>query len=139
MGHSQMVGRIHVLASADYDAWLSRHGVDTGSVGTSSRGGTVHFLHVSELGKIARKYPERAEEIVTGAFESVPVAIGEDLMRYDAAARRGLHVGLLPTWGDKFNKKWGTGPEIFTPAPSSFWPFVPMREPITSVRACSIC
>jgi hypothetical protein len=27
----------------------------------------------------------------------------------------GLYVGLLPTWGDKFNKKWGTGPEIFTP------------------------
>jgi hypothetical protein len=43
------------------------------SVSTSSRGGTVQFLHVSELGKIARKYPERAKEIVTGAFESVPV------------------------------------------------------------------
>jgi len=25
----------------------------------------------------------------------------------------GLYVGLLPTWGDKFNKKWGVGPEIF--------------------------
>jgi len=27
----------------------------------------------------------------------------------------GLYIGLLPTWGDKFNKKWGAGPEIFTP------------------------
>lgn len=27
----------------------------------------------------------------------------------------GLRVGLLPTWGDKWNKKWGVGPEIFTP------------------------
>ena len=27
----------------------------------------------------------------------------------------GLYVGLLPTWGDKWNKKWGAGPEIFTP------------------------
>ncbi|GAB4422194.1 MAG: glycoside hydrolase family 140 protein [Bacteroidia bacterium] len=27
----------------------------------------------------------------------------------------GIYVGLLPTWGDKFNKKWGVGPEIFTP------------------------
>lgn len=26
----------------------------------------------------------------------------------------GLYVGLLPTWGDKWNKKWGVGPEIFT-------------------------
>jgi hypothetical protein len=28
----------------------------------------------------------------------------------------GLYIGFLPTWGDKWNKKWGTGPEIFTPA-----------------------
>lgn len=27
----------------------------------------------------------------------------------------GLTVGLLPTWGDKWNKKWGAGPEIFNP------------------------
>src|SRR4051794_29203721 len=26
-----------------------------------------------------------------------------------------LYVGFLPTWGDKWNKKWGVGPEIFTP------------------------
>jgi hypothetical protein len=26
----------------------------------------------------------------------------------------GLYVGLLPTWGDKWNRKWGVGPEIFT-------------------------
>ncbi len=25
----------------------------------------------------------------------------------------GLYVALLPTWGDKFNLKWGVGPEIF--------------------------
>ncbi|WP_319481310.1 DUF4038 domain-containing protein [uncultured Draconibacterium sp.] len=25
----------------------------------------------------------------------------------------GLYVGLLPTWGDKFNKSWGVGPVIF--------------------------
>ena len=27
----------------------------------------------------------------------------------------GLHVGFLPTWGDKWNKRHGAGPEIFTP------------------------
>lgn len=27
----------------------------------------------------------------------------------------GLYIAFLPTWGDKWNKKWGTGPEIFTP------------------------
>lgn len=27
----------------------------------------------------------------------------------------GLHIAMLPTWGDKWNLKWGKGPEIFTP------------------------
>ena len=27
----------------------------------------------------------------------------------------GLYIGLLPAWGDKWNKAWGEGPEIFTP------------------------
>jgi Protein of unknown function (DUF4038)/Putative collagen-binding domain of a collagenase len=31
------------------------------------------------------------------------------------AAGLGLYIGMLPTWGDKWNKKWGVGPEIFTP------------------------
>ncbi|MCR4906249.1 MAG: DUF4038 domain-containing protein [Clostridiales bacterium] len=31
------------------------------------------------------------------------------------AERRGLMMGILPTWGDKFNNLWGGGPEIFTP------------------------
>ena len=30
------------------------------------------------------------------------------------ASELGLYMGILPTWGDKFNKKWGLGPEIFT-------------------------
>ncbi len=34
----------------------------------------------------------------------------------DCAAGAGLYTALLPTWGDKFNKKWGIGPEVFTVA-----------------------
>ncbi len=34
----------------------------------------------------------------------------------DRAQELGLFIGMLPTWGDKWNKgKWGAGPEIFTP------------------------
>ena len=33
----------------------------------------------------------------------------------DRANALGLVVGLLPTWGDKWMKAWGVGPEIFTP------------------------
>jgi hypothetical protein len=41
------------------------------SVGTSHRGGTLQYLHISELGKIAAKYPEKAREIRTGALNTV--------------------------------------------------------------------
>ncbi|MDD4225249.1 MAG: glycoside hydrolase family 140 protein [Mariniphaga sp.] len=31
------------------------------------------------------------------------------------AEEKGLYIGLLPTWGDKWNVKWGEGPLVFTP------------------------
>ena len=31
------------------------------------------------------------------------------------AASLGLQIGMLPTWGDKWNQKWGVGPVVFTP------------------------
>jgi hypothetical protein len=34
---------------------------------------------------------------------------------FDIAESLGLTIGLLPTWGDKWNLKWGIGPEMFTP------------------------
>lgn len=40
-------------------------------VGTSLRGGTNQYLHISEFGKICAKYPERAREIVTGALNTI--------------------------------------------------------------------
>ena len=32
------------------------------------------------------------------------------------AAKLGMIIGMLPSWGDKWNKNWGLGPEIFTAA-----------------------
>jgi len=29
------------------------------------------------------------------------------------AAEKGIYIGLLPTWGDKVDKRWGVGPVIF--------------------------
>jgi hypothetical protein len=40
-------------------------------VSTGYRGGTLQSLHISEFGKICKRYPEKAREIVTGAFNSV--------------------------------------------------------------------
>lgn len=40
-------------------------------VGTSHRGGTLQILHLSEMGTIAVRFPERAREIRTGALNTV--------------------------------------------------------------------
>lgn len=38
----------------------------------------------------------------------------------EKAASLGMFVGMLPTWGDKWNKQWGVGPEIFTNEEKTF-------------------
>ncbi len=48
---------------------------DNGSsieVTASARGGTPHFLHVSEFGKISARFPDKAVEITTGSIQGVP-------------------------------------------------------------------
>lgn len=42
-------------------------------VGTSMRSATLQYLHISEFGKICKKYPEKAKEIVTGSLNTVHV------------------------------------------------------------------
>lgn len=39
---------------------------------TSARSGTVHFLHVSEMGKISVSNPGKATEIMAGSLQAVP-------------------------------------------------------------------
>lgn len=68
---AELVQAMPIKSQASKSLLEFAHG-STIYVSTSSRGGTVQLLHVSELGKIARKWPERAAEIVSGAFESVP-------------------------------------------------------------------
>ncbi len=40
-------------------------------VGTSMRSATLHFLHVSEHGKICAKFPQKAEELKTGTMPAL--------------------------------------------------------------------
>lgn len=42
-------------------------------VATSVRGNTIHRLHVSEFGKICAKYPDKAQEVITGSLPAVPL------------------------------------------------------------------
>jgi hypothetical protein len=75
-------GQVALLASLGYTLPTPTNDKDNGyvfsngssiQVSTSYRGGTLQSLHISEFGKICRKYPEKAKEIVTGAFEAVAV------------------------------------------------------------------
>lgn len=60
------------LAKETASDLLFSHNNSAIRVATSARSGTYHRLHVSEMGKIAAKFPEKATEIVTGSFPAVP-------------------------------------------------------------------
>ena len=62
------------LARASTKELLFAHNNSSMRVATSVRGGTVHRLHVSEFGKICAKFPQKAEEVVTGSFQAVPLS-----------------------------------------------------------------
>jgi hypothetical protein len=40
-------------------------------VGTSMRGSTLQYLHISEFGKICAKFPDKAREIITGSLNAL--------------------------------------------------------------------
>lgn len=65
-------------------------------VGTSLRSSTFQYLHISEFGKICAKYPDKAQEIVTGSLNTVApgqyifiesTAEGKDGYFYDICRR----------------------------------------------------
>jgi hypothetical protein len=57
-------------------------------VGTSLRSGTIQRLHVSEYGKLCAKFPEKAREVKSGAFNTV--AVGQKIVVESTAEG---HVG----------------------------------------------
>jgi len=59
-------------------------------VSVSMRSGTVQYLHISEFGYICQKFPDRAQEIVTGAIEALHA--GQILwIESTAAGKQGKH------------------------------------------------
>jgi hypothetical protein len=56
------------------DELLFAHNNSSIRVATSMRSGTIHRLHISELGKIAAKYPDKAQEVMTGSIPAVPLS-----------------------------------------------------------------
>ena len=60
------------LGADNADELLFAHNNSSIRVATSMRSGTIHRLHVSEFGKICAKYPDKAQEVVTGSIPAVP-------------------------------------------------------------------
>lgn len=52
---------------------LFAHNNSSVRVATSMRSGTIHRLHISEMGKICAKYPDKAKEVMTGSIPAVPL------------------------------------------------------------------
>ena len=65
-------------------------------VATSMRSGTIHRLHVSEMGKIGAAYPIRAKEIVTGSLPAVP-ATGIVIVESTSEGRSGEFYVMATT------------------------------------------
>ena len=63
--------RAAVPAKQDSVRQLTFGNDSTIRVGTSLRSGTFQLLHVSEYGKLCAKFPEKAREVRTGAFNTV--------------------------------------------------------------------
>jgi len=60
-----------ITAENDTTNMLKFSNGSTIRVGTSLRSSTFQYLHISEFGKICAKYPDKAEEIVTGSLNTV--------------------------------------------------------------------
>lgn len=60
------------LARDSASELLFAHNNSSIRVATSARSGTLQYLHISEFGKICAKFPERADEVITGSIPAVP-------------------------------------------------------------------
>jgi len=61
----------HITCDNDTSQMLKFSNGSSLRVGTSLRSSTFQYLHISEFGKICAKYPDKAEEIITGSLNTV--------------------------------------------------------------------
>lgn len=84
-------------------------------VALSTRADTVNRLHISEFGKICKKYPMKAEEIISGAIPSVP-----------EGGRIDIESTAEGDWGafhDMFWESWETVPRVNKEYKAFFYPW----------------
>lgn len=83
---------------------------------------TVQVSAISELDGINSPNRENNLPFINGDV-FMPDKAYFELVTFiaDQCERRNMVLVLLPYWGDKFNKMWGIGPEVFTPDNSAFY------------------
>jgi len=63
-------------------------------VSNSARSGTFHYVHISELGKLAKLSLGKAEEIITGTLPAIPVS-GQAIIESTAEGASGLFYDIF--------------------------------------------
>jgi hypothetical protein len=75
LAYDRLPATLHSIMPLQRDSaseLLFAHNNSSVRVATSLRSGTIHRLHVSEFGKICAKFPDKAQEVVTGSLPTVP-------------------------------------------------------------------
>jgi hypothetical protein len=96
---------------------LNREEADTYLKNRAERGYTViQAVVLAELKGLTDPNPYGRVPLV----DNDPTKPNEEYFKHvdyivEKANSLGIYIGMLPTWGDKWNKKWGNGPEIFSP------------------------
>jgi len=107
--YDELPPEFHQLVSAEQDTTKSLKFSNGSSirVGTSLRSGTFQRLHISEYGKLCAKYPEKAREVRTGAFNTVQS--GQSITVESTAEG---HAGHFFELCDKAQKREEQGDEL---------------------------
>lgn len=92
------------LARDSASELLFAHNNSSIRVATSMRSGTIHRLHISEFGKICAKYPDKAQEVMTGSIPAVPTN-GVLVIESTAEGREGEFFALVEAAKAKFVSK----------------------------------
>ena len=86
------------------DELLFAHNNASIRVSTSMRSGTLQYLHVSEFGKICARFPQRADEVVTGSIPAVSPS-GIIFIESTAEGRDGHFYTMTKRSEDNYNAR----------------------------------
>jgi hypothetical protein len=78
----------------------------------------IQAVALAELDGLNDPNPYGHKPLINNDPAKPDVKDGEDYWDHvdyiiNRAESLGMFIGFLPTWGDKWNKKWGQGPEVF--------------------------